>query len=90
MDISEYGVSSNADPIVRDLVKYDLLKHAVELQAYHSALPPTVNIGFAESPYHIDKHIIFVTKGILTDHRRTAMLVSFWVRFVVRVWRHSR
>ena len=45
MDISEYGVSPNADPIVRDLVKYDLLKHAVELQAYGMTVVPKEKMG---------------------------------------------
>ena len=45
MDISEYGVSPNADPIVQDLVKYDLLKHAVELQAYGMTVVPKEKMG---------------------------------------------
>ena len=45
MDISEYGVSPNADPIVRDLVNYDLLKHAVELQAYGMTVVPKEKMG---------------------------------------------
>ena len=45
VDISEYGVSPNADTIVRDLVKYDLLKHAVELQAYGMTVVPKEKMG---------------------------------------------
>ena len=45
MDISEYGVSPNADPIVRDLEKYDLLKHAVELEAYGMTVVPPEKMG---------------------------------------------
>ncbi len=45
MDISEYGVSPNADPIVRDLVQYNLLKHAVELEAYGMTVVPPEKMG---------------------------------------------
>ena len=45
MDISEYGVSPNADPIVQNLVKYDLLKHAVELEAYGMTVVPPEKMG---------------------------------------------
>ena len=45
MDISDYGVSPNADPIVQDLVKYDLLKHAVELKVYGMTVVPPEKMG---------------------------------------------
>ena len=45
MDISEYGVSPNADPIVRDLEEYGLLQHAVELQAYGLTVVPPEKMG---------------------------------------------
>ena len=45
MDISEYGVSPHADPIVRDLEKYDLLQHAVELKAYGMTVVPPEKMG---------------------------------------------
>jgi hypothetical protein len=40
MDISEYGASPNADPIVADLGRYDLYKHVVELEAYGMTVVP--------------------------------------------------
>ena len=45
MDISDYGVSPNADPIVQDLVNYDLLKHAVELKVYGMTVVPPEKMG---------------------------------------------
>ena len=45
MDISEYGVSPNADPIVRNLEEYGLLQHAVELQAYGITVVPPEKMG---------------------------------------------
>ena len=52
LDISAYGVSPNVDPIVQDLEKYDLMKHAMELEAYGmTVVPPEkmgVNDGFVE------------------------------------------
>jgi hypothetical protein len=40
MDVSSYGASENADPIVEALGRYDLFKHAVELEAYGMTVVP--------------------------------------------------
>jgi Phytanoyl-CoA dioxygenase (PhyH) len=40
MDISDYGASPNADLVVRDLGRYDLYKHVVELEAYGITVVP--------------------------------------------------
>jgi hypothetical protein len=38
--ISDYSASNNADPIVRELEKYDLFRHVVELEAYGMTVVP--------------------------------------------------
>lgn len=35
-------------------------------------------------------NVILGSVSVLTDHRRTAILASFRVRFVVRIWQNSR
>lgn len=40
MNISEYGASEFADPIVREIEKYDLFRHVVELEAYGMTVVP--------------------------------------------------
>jgi hypothetical protein len=52
MDISDYGASPNVDPIVKDLARYDLDKHVIELEAYGMTVVPAEKMqsaaGFAE------------------------------------------
>ena len=45
MDIAAYGKSPNLDSIVKDLDKYDLLKHALELDAYGLTVIPKEKMG---------------------------------------------
>ena len=40
MNISEYGASPHVDPIMQDLVRYDLCNHALELEAYGMTVVP--------------------------------------------------
>src|SRR5581483_9885351 len=53
MDISDYGASENADPVVRELAKHDLFKHAVELEAYGMTVVPPEKMG--ASPGFVDR-----------------------------------
>jgi hypothetical protein len=45
--ISDFGASETTDPIVRDLERYDLFRHVVELEAYGMTVvpPQTMRIG---------------------------------------------
>ena len=47
MKISDFGASEHADPIVRELERYDLFRHVVELEAYGMTVvsPQTLRIG---------------------------------------------
>jgi ectoine hydroxylase-related dioxygenase (phytanoyl-CoA dioxygenase family) len=47
MDISEYGASPNADGVVSDLARFDLFKHAIELEAYGMTVVPSAKMRSA-------------------------------------------
>ena len=53
MDISEYATSPNVDPLIKDLDRYDLFKHVVELEAYGMTLVPPEKMQ--SSPGFIDR-----------------------------------
>ncbi len=40
MDIADYGASETIDPLIKDLERYDLFKHVVELEAYGMTVVP--------------------------------------------------
>ena len=52
MDISEYGAAESVDPLIREIGKYGLFKHVVELEAYGMTVVPPETMqsspGFVE------------------------------------------
>jgi hypothetical protein len=52
LKISDFGASETTDPIVRDLERYDLFRHVVELEAYGmTVVPPQamrISAGFVD------------------------------------------
>lgn len=52
MDICEYGSAPDTDDIVKSLARYDLMKHAIELEAYGMTVVPPESLqssaGFIE------------------------------------------
>ena len=49
MDIAAKATQPSLDPLIQDLEKYDLLKHALELEAYGLTVIPREKMGIDES-----------------------------------------
>ena len=45
MDIADYGISPSVDPLMKQLEEFDLLKHALELEAYGLTIVPKEKLG---------------------------------------------
>lgn len=48
MDISEYGISPSVDSLMQQLEEFDLLKHALELEAYGLTIVPKEKMGVSD------------------------------------------
>ncbi len=48
MSIADYGTSPYVDPLMKELEEYDLLRHALELEAYGLTIVPREKIGASE------------------------------------------
>lgn len=48
MDIAEYGIAPNADSLMQQLDQYDLMKHALELEAYGMTIVPKEKLGTSD------------------------------------------
>jgi hypothetical protein len=73
MYIADYGVSEFADPVVRELEKYDLFRHVVELEAYGMTVVPPQTMRTA--PGFIER----LREAILrTCEKRNGVAIGDW------------
>lgn len=76
MGIAEYGTSPNVDPIMQQLEEYDLLVHALELEAYGLTIVPKEKMGVSDDFVERLRNAILDTcekrNGVKIDDYRTA------------------